>query len=300
MPVQYKDYYQVLGVAKGATQDEVRKAFRKLARQHHPDVAKDKKTAETKFKEINEAYEVLGDAQKRREYDELGANWGKRAQQSPPPWNNGFGSQGGSAAMNEEGFSDFFEAFFGGARQPMGGGRRGSSFPGGASGAGAQPKHLEAEVQGSVEELRKRVSFRRPPGGALEKIDVQVPAGMVPGQKIRLANRGQNGGDMFLRISLVDPAYSVEGSDLIREVTVPAWQAVLGGEVQVSTPDGQVRLKVPAGSQPGRRFRLTGRGLPAEGKTRGDFYVQIQIQIPESLSLEERAAWVKVQDLANP
>jgi curved DNA-binding protein len=304
MPVQYKDYYQVLGVAKGATQDEVRKAFRKLARQHHPDVAKDKKTAETKFKEINEAYEVLGDAQKRREYDELGANWGKRAQQSPPPWNNGFGSQGGSAAMNEEGFSDFFEAFFGGARQPMGGGRRGSSFPGGASGAGAQPKHLEAEVQVSVEELlkgaRKRVSFRRPPGGALEKIDVQVPAGMVPGQKIRLANRGQNGGDMFLRISLADPAYSVEGSDLIREVTVPAWQAVLGGEVQVSTPDGQVRLKVPAGSQPGRRFRLTGRGLPAEGKTRGDFYVQIQVHIPESLSLEERAAWVKVQDLANP
>lgn len=302
--MQYKDYYQVLGVAKGATQDEVRKAFRKLARQHHPDVAKDKKTAETKFKEINEAYEVLGDAQKRREYDELGANWGKRAQQSPPPWNNGFGSQGGSAAMNEEGFSDFFEAFFGGARQPMGGGRRGSSFPGGASGAGAQPKHLEAEVQVSVEELlkgaRKRVSFRRPPGGALEKIDVQVPAGMVPGQKIRLANRGQNGGDMFLRISLADPAYSVEGSDLIREVTVPAWQAVLGGEVQVSTPDGQVRLKVPAGSQPGRRFRLTGRGLPAEGKTRGDFYVQIQVHIPESLSLEERAAWVKVQDLANP
>jgi curved DNA-binding protein len=304
MPVQYKDYYQVLGVAKGATQDEVRKAFRKLARQHHPDVAKDKKTAETKFKEINEAYEVLGDAQKRREYDELGANWGKRAQQSPPPWNNGFGAQAGAAAMNEEGFSDFFEAFFGGARQPMGGGRRGSSFSGGAQGSGAQPRHLEAEVQVSVEELlhgaRKRVSFRRPPAGALEKIDVQVPAGIVPGQKIRLAKRGQNGGDMFLRVTLVDPVYSVEGSDLIREVNVSAWQAVLGGEVQVSTPDGQVRLKVPSGTQPGRRFRLTGRGLPAEGKTRGDFYVQIQVQIPESLSLEERAAWVKIQDLANP
>jgi len=307
MPVQYKDYYQVLGVAKGATQDELRKAFRKLARQHHPDVAKDKKTAETKFKEINEAYEVLGDAQKRKEYDELGANWGKRAQQPPPSWNNGFGAQAGAANMNDEGFSDFFEAFFGGARQPMGGTRRGSPFPGGPQAAGAQPKHLEAEVQVSVEELlkgaRKRVSFRRPPGGALEKVDVQVPAGMVPGQKIRLANRGQNGGDMFLRVTLVDPAYSVEGSDLIREVKVPAWQAVLGGEVQVSTPDGHVRLKVPAGTQPGRRFRLSGRGLPAEGKTRGDFYIQTQIQIPESLSLEERAAWVKIQeiqDLAKP
>lgn len=302
--MQYKDYYQVLGVAKGATQDEVRKAFRKLARQHHPDVAKDKKTAETKFKEINEAYEVLGDAQKRKEYDELGANWGKRAQQPPPSWNNGFGAQAAAVNMNDEGFSDFFEAFFGGARQPMGGARRGSPFPGAPQGAGAQPKHLEAEVQVSVEELlkgaRKRVSFRRPPGGALEKIDVQVPAGMVPGQKIRLANRGQNGGDMFLRVTLVDPSYSVEGSDLIREVKVPAWQAVLGGEVQVSTPDGHVRLKVPAGTQPGRRFRLSGRGLPAEGKTRGDFYIQAQIQIPESLSLEERAAWVKIQDLAKP
>ena len=304
MPVQYKDYYQVLGVAKGTTQDEVRKAFRKLARQHHPDVAKDKKTAETKFKEINEAYEVLGDAQKRKEYDELSANWGKRAQQPPPSWNNGFGAQAAAVNMNDEGFSDFFEAFFGGARQPMGGARRGSPFTAGAQGGGAQPKHLEAEVQVSVEELlkgaRKRVSFRRPPGGALEKIDVQVPAGMVPGQKIRLANRGQNGGDMFLRVTLADPTYFVDGSDLIREVKVPAWQAVLGGEVQVSTPDGQVRLKVPAATQPGRRFRLSGRGLPAEGKTRGDFYIQIQIQIPESLSLEERAVWVKIQDLANP
>jgi curved DNA-binding protein len=304
MPVQYKDYYQVLGVAKSATQDEVRKAFRRLARQHHPDVAKDKKTAEAKFKEINEAYEVLGDAQKRKEYDELGANWGKRAQQTPPSWNNGFGTQAGAAHMNDEGFSDFFEAFFGGARQPMGGGRRGSPFTGGAQGMGGQPKHLEAEVQVSVEELlrgaRKRVSFQRPPGGALEKIDVQVPAGMVPGHKIRLANRGQNGGDMFLRVALSDPTYSVDGSDLIREVKVPAWQAVLGGEVQVSTPDGHVRLKVPAGTQPGRRFRLSGRGLPAVGKTRGDFYVQIQVQVPESLSLEERAAWVKIQELTSP
>jgi curved DNA-binding protein len=304
MPVQYKDYYQVLGVAKSATQDEVRKAFRKLARQHHPDVAKDKKTAEAKFKEINEAYEVLGDTQKRREYDELGANWGKRTQQTPPSWNNGFGPQASAVHMNNEGFSDFFEAFFGGARQPMGGGRRGSPFTGGAQGGGGQPKHLEAEVQVSVEELlrgaRKRVSFRRPPGGALEKIDVQVPPGMVPGSKIRLANRGQNGGDMFLRVALADPTYSVEGSDLVREVKVPAWQAVLGGEVQVSTPDGQVRLKVPAGTQPGRRFRLGGRGLPADGKTRGDFYVQIQVHVPETLSLEERAAWIKVQELASP
>jgi curved DNA-binding protein len=304
MPVQYKDYYQVLGVAKGAPQDEIRKAFRKLARQHHPDVAKDKKNAETKFKEINEAYEVLGDAQKRREYDELSANWGKRSQQTPPSWNNGFGAHATAVNMDERGFSDFFEAFFGGARHPMGGQRGAGNFHTPPQGGASQPKHLEAEVQVSVEELlkgaRKRVSFRRPPGGALEKLDVQVPAGMVPGQKIRLANRGQNGGDMFLRITLLDPTYVVEGSDLTREVKIPAWQAALGGEVQVTTPDGNVRLKVPQGTQPGRRFRLSGRGLPTDSKTRGDFYVQIQVLIPENLSLEERAAWVKIQALANP
>jgi curved DNA-binding protein len=204
--------------------------------------------------------------------------------------------------MDDRGFSDFFEAFFGGARNPMGAGRSGAAFTGAGRGSGPQPKHLEAEVQVSVAELlqgaRKRVSFRRPPGGALEKIDVQVPAGMVPGQKIRLANRGQNGGDMFLRVALVDGTYLVEGSDLIREIGIPAWQAVLGGEVQVSTPDGTVRLKVPQGTQAGRRFRLSGRGLPVDSKTRGDFFVQIRIQIPESLSLEERAAWVKIQELA--
>jgi curved DNA-binding protein len=304
MPVQYKDYYQVLGVAKGASQDEIRKTFRKLARQHHPDVAKDKKNAEAKFKEINEAYEVLGDVQKRREYDELSANWGKRSQQTPPSWSNGSSAHAAAFNVDDRGFSDFFEAFFGGARNPMGGGRGGAAFTGAGHGGGAQPKHLEAEVQVSVEELlkgaRKRVSFRRPPGGILEKIDVQIPAGMVPGQKIRLANRGQNGGDMFLRVALVDGTYLTEGSDLIREVGIPAWQAVLGGEVQVSTPDGNVRLKVPQGTQSGRRFRLSGRGLPVDSKTRGDFFIQIRIQIPESLSLEERAAWVKIQELATP
>jgi curved DNA-binding protein len=299
MPVQYKDYYQVLGVAKGATQEDVRKAFRRLARQHHPDVAKDKKSAEAKFKEINEAYEVLGDEAKRREYDELGANWGKRAQQPPPAWGNGFGGQAAQAAqagMGDDGFSDFFQAFFGGARHPMNGGRQTAPFHG-----GAQPKHLEAEVQVNAEELirgsRKRIHFRRSPGGSPERIDVQVPAGMVPGQKIRLANKGRNGGDLLLRVTLADPAYTVEGSDLIREIKVPAWQAVLGGEVQVATPDGNVRLKVPEGSQPGRRFRLSGRGLPTAGKARGDFFVQIQVELPVTLSPEERALWVQIQAL---
>lgn len=304
MPVQYKDYYQVLEVAKNATQDEIRKAFRKLARQHHPDVAKDKKTAEAKFKEINEAYEVLGDPQRRREYDELSADWGSRSRQSAPRWNNGFGTQAGAAPVDEKGFSDFFEAFFGGARNPMSGARGGATFGGVPHGGAKLPKHLEAEVQVSVEDLlkgaRKRVSFRRPPGGTLEKLEVQVPSGIVPGQKIRLANRGQNGGDLFLRVAIVDPLYLVEGSDLIREVTVPAWQATLGGEIRVSTPDGSVRLKIPQGSQPGRRFRLSGRGLPTADKSRGDFYIQLRVLIPENLTLEERAAWVKIQELAPP
>ncbi len=295
MAVQYKDYYQTLGVAKGVSQEEIRKAFRKLARQHHPDVAKDKKAAENKFKEINEAYEVLGDPEKRRKYDELGAGWEQRSNQTPPGWGN-FPGGFPSDSFGGGDFSDFFQTFFGGSGPSAGGRARH-----GAAG-GAQKKHLEAEVQVTVEEVlqgaRKRVSFRRPPSMDLERLDVKVPAGVVPGQKIRLAGKGQHGGDLYLRVVLLEhPGYRIEGHDLVREVRVEPWLAVLGGEVHVTIPEGTVRLKVPAASQPGKRFRLSGKGLPSGGGARGDLYVELQVVVPEALTLEERAVWVKLQEL---
>lgn len=306
MAVQYKDYYQVLGVAKNASQDDIRKAFRKLAREFHPDVAKDKKAAEGKFKEINEANEVLGDPEKRGKYDELGANWNQTGGR-PPQQRGARGSHGAGGgfggfegAANGDSFSDFFEEFFRG--EGHGGGTRGTSFPFEGAKQVKRPRHVESEVKVSVEELlrgaRKRVSVRHAGQAEAERIDVSVPAQTIPGQKIRLAGKGEHGGDLVLKIVLATHGdYDVEGGDLVRSVDVPAWKAVLGGDLEVATPDGVVRLKVPAGTQSGRRFRMPGRGLPMEGKRRGDFLVKVQVTVPESLTLEQRAAWLRLQEL---
>ena len=306
MAVQYKDYYQVLGVAKNASQDDIRKAFRKLAREFHPDVAKDKKAAEGKFKEINEAYEVLGDPEKRGKYDELGANWNQMG--GRPPQHRGartsHGAGGGfggfEGGANGDSFSDFFDSFFRG--EGNGGGTRGTAFPFEGIKQAKRPRQVESEVKVSVEELlrgvRKRVSVRHAGQAEAEKMDVSIPAQTIPGQKIRLVGKGENGGDLLLKVVLaVHGDYEVEEGDLVRGVEVPAWKAVLGGDLEVATPDGVVRLKVPAGTQSGRRFRLPGRGLPMEGKRRGDFLVKVQVTVPESLTPEQRAAWLNLQEL---
>ncbi len=297
MAVQYKDYYQVLGVAKGVPQEEIRKAFRKLAREYHPDVAKDKTAAAAKFREINEAYEILGDPEKRQKYDELGAQWQGRGRggggQMPREW----GQAGAPNEADFDSFNEFFEAFMGAGRSGPGAKRTR-----GAHGGMARPRDVEAEVEVSVEEAlhgaKKRVSVRLPGSMAAEHVDVNVPAAMVPGHKIRQPGKGLSGGDLVFKVILRPHAtYGVEGSDLVKTVQVPAWKAVLGGTLEVATPDGMVRLKVNSGTQPGRRFRLPGRGLPMAGKRRGDFYVLVQVTMPEALTLEQRACWVKLQEL---
>ncbi len=293
--MQFKDYYAVLGVPKTATQDEIRKAFRKLARQHHPDVAKDKKAAEAKFKEINEANEVLSDPEKRKRYDELGADWNSPGRQGPPPgWQQGggggfdFGGGGG-------GFSDFFEMFFGG--RGNGGGRKRK----GGFGAFAQRGNdVELELPVTIEEAlhggRKAFSLER--AGRAETVTVNIPRGVRAGQKIRLAGQGSDGigggerGDLYLLVKIAPHVdYRADGFDLIRPVPVPVWSAVLGGEVEVPTPDGTVKMKIPAGTQPGQKFRLKGRGLPSGKDTRGDFFAEAKVLLPTSLGEKERALW---------
>ena len=302
MSVQYKDYYETLGVPKSASADEIRKAFRKLARQHHPDVAKDKKTAESKFKDLNEAYEVLSDAEKRQRYDQLGANWDQPGGQQPPPWGRGgpgggFG-QGGS--FGGTGFSDFFEQFF------SGGASRGGGMPG--FGGQARGGDIEADMLVTIEEAlhgaKKKISFRRDGQSQVETYEVRIPKGVREGQKIRLAGQGQAAGrrgaagDLYLVVRFEKhPDYRVEGSDLTYDLEVPAWRAVLGGEASVPTPDGPVRLKIPDGSQPGRKFRLKGRGLPTGVNTRGDFFVQLVVTLPTMLIPETRALWEKLSRL---
>jgi len=281
----------VLGVAKTATQDEIRKAFRKLARTHHPDVAKDKKTAEAKFKEINEANEVLSDPEKRKRYDELGADWDKPGRQGPPQ-GGGFDFSGGGGG----GFSDFFEAFFG--AQP-GGRKRKGGF-----GAFAQRgSDVELELPVTIEEALHggKKSFNLDRGGRVETVSVNIPRGVRAGQKIRLAGQGGEGigggerGDLFLLVKIgphVD--YRVDGFDLIRAVPLPVWSAVLGGEVEVPTPDGAVKMKIPAGTQPGQKFRLKGRGLPSGKDTRGDLFAEAKVLLPTNLGDGERELWEKL------
>ena|SRR5215831_17421288 len=310
MAVQFRDYYEILGVPKTASDDEIRKAFRKLARQYHPDVNKDKATAEEKFKQINEAYEVLGDPEKRKKYDELGANWNQAGGFQPPPgWEGqqpgggfyryGSGDGGVEFEFGGTGFSDFFEAFFGGGRRR--GGFGGAGFGGRETGA-ERGSDVEADLMVTLEEAlhgsKRTVSLRRSNSNKVETYQVKIPRGVHEGQRIRLAGQGEAGarggksGDLFLRVRLArHPDFTVEGSDLIYETKIEPWQAVLGGELRVPTLEGNARLKLPAGTQPGQRFRLRGHGLPTAGGARGDLFAVPQIQIPQNLTEPEREIW---------
>ena len=315
MAVQFRDYYETLGVSKTASEDEIRSAFRKLARKYHPDVAKDKKTAEEKFKQINEAYEVLSDPEKRRKYDQLGEHWNQPGGFQPPPqWGAGQPGGGGYRWGSGEnggvefefggtGFSDFFEAFFGGGRgrSAFGGfGQRGETAERGSD--------VEADIMVTLEEAlhgsTRQVSLRRAGSKKTEAYQVRIPRGVREGQRIRLAGQGEAGerggksGDLFLRVRLArHPDFSVEGSDLVHEVKIAPWQAVLGDQLIVPTLEGNARLKLPPGTQGGQRFRLRERGLPGVSGQRGDLYVVVQIALPKKLSEREREIWEQLARL---
>jgi curved DNA-binding protein len=318
--VQFKDYYETLGVQKTATEAEIKKAFRKLARQHHPDVNKerDKKSAEAKFKEINEAYEVLSDPEKRKKYDTLGADWeqGGNVRQAPPNWQDyaqqGAGRPGGTEFhFGGTGFSDFFETFFGGR-----GGGRGAGSPfgdhemeeGGFGGAPQRGHDVEADIMVTLDEAingsKRQVSLRRSDTDKVETYNIRIPAGVHEGQRIRLAGQGEKAGrggtagDLYLRVRFAQhPDFKVEGHDLVHEHELKPWVAALGGEVRVPTLEGSARLKIPAGTQDGRRFRMKERGLTLKDGGRGDLYVAIGIDIPETITAEQKKAWEKLAEL---
>lgn len=317
MPVQYKDYYEILGVPRTASDDEIKKSFRKLAREFHPDVAKDKKRAEEKFKEINEAYEVLSDPAKRRKYDELGAGWKSGAEFRPPPgWQGRPGGQQfrGQGQGGEEfefqfggtGFSDFFEQLFGSMGGRRGGSGRFSNFE--------QPEYAErgADIEGDImvtleEAMRgsvRAVSVRRPAGRSVktETYQVKIPAGVIEGQKLRVAGRGEAGsgggesGDLYLRVRLArHPDFEVDGHDLIYEAELAPWEAVLGAEISVPTLAGRVNIKIPAGTPGGQKLRVRGRGLPARDGAHGDLFVVTKIAVPSKIGDGEKKLWEQLQ-----
>jgi curved DNA-binding protein len=303
MPVQYKDYYQTLGVSRTATEDEIKKAFRKLARQYHPDVAKDKKKSEEKFKEINEAYEVLGDAGKRKKFDELGANWKSGAEFRPPPGYGGHEFRRGTNAEEFEfggtGFSDFFEQIFGGTRRGAGGfgGSRGQQFAErGNDVEGDIMVTLEEALRGSVREVNVRHTVGR--SIKTETHQVKIPPGVTEGQRLRLSGRGEPGanggaaGDLYLRVRLAKhPDFEVDGHNLIHETELAPWEAVLGAEISVPTLDGPVKIKIAPGTQSGQKLRVRGRGLPQREGTRGDLMVITRIITPAKLSDFDQKLW---------
>jgi len=310
MPVQYKDYYEILGVPRTAKDDEIKKSFRKLARQHHPDVAKDKKKSEEKFKEINEAYEVLSDPAKRKKYDELGADWKSGAEFRPPPGYGGFAGgqafRGGHNVSSEDfethfggtGFSDFFEQIFGSRMRGAGGFGRASSFDG--ENFAERGRDVEGDIMVTLEEAARgsirSISVRH--GSRTETHQVKIPPGVTEGQRLRIAGRGEHGsgggaaGDLYLRVRLArHPDFEADSRNLIYEAELAPWEAALGAEISVPTLTGRVNIKIPAGTQSGQKLRVRGRGLAPSG----DLLVVTKIVVPSKITEAERKLWEQLK-----
>ena len=306
MPAEFKDYYETLGIKRDASSADIKKAFRKLARMHHPDVAKDKKTAEAKFKEINEANEVLGDSEKRKKYDELGEHW-----QNPHAGRQAGTAPGGGREFNfgGTGFSDFFEQYFSGASRygfPETGAASGSQERRGSDIEGDILVTLEEAMHGAVRPISLQTTNARTGKVETQSFQVRIPAGVTDGKRIRVPGQGEPGaggaaGDLYLRVRhAAHPDFHTEAADLFYELDLAPWEAVLGADLTVPTLDGPIKLRIPPGSENGQQLRVRGRGLP-KGKTggRGDFHATLNVHLPANPGDEERALWEKLRAVSN-
>jgi curved DNA-binding protein len=299
------DYYQVLGVDRPASQQDIQRAYRKLARRFHPDINKDP-GAEERFKQINEAYEVLSDEEKRARYDRFGEHWRQVPEDydGPMPGTGPFTGAGGrrvhvntsgfdNAGFAGAAFEDLLGGLFGGRAGGVGGFGRGTRV----SAPGAD---TEAQIELSVEDAytggRRRITLQTAAGP--RSYEMNIPAGVVDGQRIRLAGQGASGlgeaprGDLYLLVRLAPhPRFRVDGRDITVELPVAPWEAALGASVPVDTPGGPVQVQVPAGSSSGRRLRLRGRGMPHPKGTAGDLYAEVKIVVPAQPSHEQRQLW---------
>ncbi|MDY7040434.1 MAG: DnaJ C-terminal domain-containing protein [Chloroflexota bacterium] len=307
--MEYKDYYRILGVDKKADTKAIKQAYRRLARKYHPDVNPGDKSAEERFKEINEAYEVLSDPEKRKKYEQLGSDYQRWQSMGGDPrgfdWSQWFaGGQPGGSRVHVEygdlgdlfsggmgGFSDFFQAIFGGM-----GGQAQTAQRGGRTRA-YRGQNYEHPVEITLDEaLHGTQRVLEKDGG--RRLTVKIPPGVKTGSKIRMSGEGGPSvgggakGDLFLKITVLShPTIERDGDDLRCEVPVDLYTALLGGEVTVHTLDGDVRLKMPAETQSGRVFRLRGKGMPQlrNPQKRGDLYVKAQVKLPTNLSDKEKA-----------
>src|SRR6266540_5773538 len=288
--MDYKDYYKILGVDRKASEDEIRKAYRKLAMQYHPDRNPNDKQAEDRFKEINEAYQVLSDQKKRAYYDRLGSdysNWQRRGAPGDFNWGEYSGGfPGGSTRVNMEdfeemfggggagGFSDFFRTIFGMREDPT---------------ARSRPQGYQQPLEITMEEAYRGTTRVIQNNGNQKQ--VRIPAGVRTGSKVRVAGAGPNGLDLYLIINVPeDNRFERRGNDLHTTATVNVFTAILGGEAEVETLDGKIKLNIPAGTQPEQVFRLAGRGMPQvkTANQKGALYVRLKVQIPKYLSAKQR------------
>ena len=333
MGVEYEDYYEVLGVDEDASQDEIQKAYKRLAKKYHPDVS-DEPDAEDQFKKLNEAYQVLKDPEKRKKYDRLGKNWERGQEVNPPPgWENVKVNFGGDAGGFEDifggggpgggmgGFSDFFQAFFG---NDVGGGARGQRQNGPQAGRqrayrqqrGRKGRSQRAKITVNLEDVyhgRERtvaIPIERvgPQGRRVQErktYTVKIPPGTTEGSKIRLAGEGGEGagggarGDVLLEVQIAEhPTFEVDEFDLHTDIAIAPWEAALGSKIAVPTVEGGVTVKVPPGSQTGRKLRLRDKGLPDDQGGRGDLYVELAIEVPDELNDRERELFEKLREVS--
>lgn len=303
--MQYKDYYKIMGLARESSQDEIKRAYRKLARKYHPDVSKEK-NAEAKFKELGEAYEVLKDPEKRAAYDRLGSNWQAGQDFRPPPnWDEGFEFKGGGFTGVDAGaYSDFFEQLFG--HNVFHTADKGQ-YHNHARGQDSHAK-IHIDLEDSYHGATRTISLSAPEMNGQghvhlkhRSLTIKIPKGIKPGQHIRLAGQGNPGsgggqsGDLFLEVYFNNHRlYRVSEADVYLDLPVTPWEAALGAKVKASTPDGYVDVKIPPNSRQGSKLRLSGRGLP--GKTPGDFYIVLQIALPPATTEKAKAAYQALQE----
>jgi curved DNA-binding protein len=299
MAVKFQDYYEILGVSRSASEAEIKKAYRKLARKYHPDFNPNNKQAEEKFKKTQEAYEVLSDAEKRKKYDQLGANWKNGAEFTPPPNWQGFdfseifGQPGAAEEMGggrtrtrtSGGFSDFFETLFGG--MGMGGATAGRGTGGFARGAAEAEAEMALPLEDMHRGTMRRMNVRI--GNTQKTIEVRIPPGARDDSRIRVPSGGLNGGDLFVRLKQEPHArFTVKGDDTETEVEITPWEAALGTSLEVPTLDGKADIRVPPGVGSGQKLRLKAQGLNLRGGGRGDHFIRLKIVLPKELSEAER------------
>ncbi|MCP6758057.1 MAG: DnaJ domain-containing protein [Fischerella sp. CENA71] len=311
----FRDYYEILGVSKDATNEDIKKNYRRLARQYHPDLNPGNKAAEDKFKDIGEAYEILSDPAKRAQYDQFSRYWQQKGfdkQGQKKPWGGDHRSNGrGNQDVNPGNYSDFTTFI----NEVIGvkTGRNGTSTASNTNNADPfrSPRTKVAYTPNQRPtrrdiEARLSLPLEKAYRGGVERIrledgrslEVEMPAGMVTGQNIRLRNQGINGGDLYLKITVdPHPLFKIEGTDIYCQIPITPSEAVLGGQVEAPTLDGLVKMTIPPGVRSGQRLRLAGKGYPADKGKRGDQLVEIQIVTPKNITKEERELYEKIRQM---